>query len=307
MDSVPFFLVTGFLGCGKTTLLKNFLNSHADSKSIAVIQNEFAPGDVDANDLRQTQKKFKILEINSGSVFCVCLLADFIKSLRDLLDSYSLDAVILEATGLADPIAIGQLLHAPELYKRVYLAHTWSIVDASNFLQMEKTVTRISHQVRVADTVIINKTDKALGDLNKIKSRVKELNPFAEIISTTYCQFSLDKVFKSIKEQPVALQRSTELQQFDPSGRPNIGSAVIRTTSTISRENLDRFLALETPHSYRLKGFVNLADGSKLAVQSCFGDTQFSTVSNYMGPTELIALGPDVEPDRFIKTFYDLL
>lgn len=97
MNKIPFYLVTGFLGSGKITLLKRIINDHADSMKLAVIQNEFAPASVDGTDLRQTHKPFEMLEINKGSVFCVCLLSGFIKSLSVFIDSYTPDAVFLEA------------------------------------------------------------------------------------------------------------------------------------------------------------------------------------------------------------------
>ena len=307
MASIPFFLINGFLGSGKTTLLKNFLNTYADTKRIAVIQNEFAPGNVDGKELRQTGKTFEILEINSGSVFCVCLLADFIKSLGDLIESCHPDAVILEATGLADPIAIGQLLQAPTLRNKIYLAYIWTIIDATNFIRMEKTVTRIAHQIRVADTVIINKIDKNSDELDGIESRIKELNPFAEIVSTAYCKISFEHAFSDINQNPVALRISNDLAQFESGGRPDIGSAVIRTTNSITRDKLNQFLKNETANAYRLKGFVVLNDGSCVAVQSCFGETKIDQIKNYTGPTEVIAIGPDVDAAEFTKRFYKLL
>jgi G3E family GTPase len=304
--STPFFLVTGFLGSGKTTLLKNFINSYAETKKIAVIQNEFAHGNVDGRDLKRTGKFFKILEINNGSVFCVCLLADFIKSLSDLLDSDSFDAIFLEATGLADPIAVGQLLHAPSLKNRLFLAHVWCVVDASNFIQIEKTVTRISHQVRIADTVIINKVDKTSTEIEQIQNRIKEINPFALIVSTTFCELELFDIFEKIPS-PIALKQIDKNEPQESEGRPDIGSAVVRTTNPISLENLNYFLGQEGLDTYRLKGFVNLDNGSKVVVQSCFGDTQIEEVPDYMGPTEIIAMGPKIDADRFMQRFNALI
>src|SRR6056297_2750368 len=125
---IPFFLITGFLGSGKTTLLKQVLNKHADNSKIAIIQNEFAPASIDGTDLKHTGKHFEILEINKGSVFCVCLLSDFINSLSCFVDEHQPDAVFLEASGLADPIAIIELLQSPKLRNKLYLAHSWCII-----------------------------------------------------------------------------------------------------------------------------------------------------------------------------------
>ena len=144
MKTIPFFLVAGFLGSGKTTLLKHFLNTYADNKRIVVIQNEFASANIDSKELKNTGKSFKLYEMNRGSVFCVCLISDFKNVLVELVDSYNPDAIVLEASGLADPIAIAQFLQAEELRHRLFLAHIWSIVDAEKFLQIVKVVKKSS-------------------------------------------------------------------------------------------------------------------------------------------------------------------
>ena len=71
---IPFYLITGFLGSGKTTLLKYLLNHVGSRYRIAVIQNEFAPTGMDGMELKRESPDFKLLEINNGSVFCVCQL-----------------------------------------------------------------------------------------------------------------------------------------------------------------------------------------------------------------------------------------
>jgi len=304
--SIPFFLVTGFLGSGKTTLLKNILVGHADSRRLAVIQNEFAPGNVDGAELRGTGKNFEILEINRGSVFCVCLLSDFTRSLLDLVDSVHPDAVVLEATGLADPIAVAQLLHAPTLRERLYLSHVWCIVDASTFMKLHTANTRVVHQVRVADTIVLNKTDRLAGSEGAIRERLSALNPFAEVVATTYCDFDLSKIFAPRADSPVADRREHEHTAFTSSPRPDIVSAVIRSTRAVSRDALARFLDRNGRETYRLKGYVVLDDGAVVGVQSCFGETTTRDIDHYSGPSELIALGPGLDPASLQKDFDDL-
>jgi len=291
--SIPFILVTGFLGSGKTTLLKRFLDVYSSKKKIGIIQNEFAAGDIDGKELAQTGKSFEILEINKGSVFCVCLLSDFQKSLTDFIDQINPDLIILEATGLADPIAVGQILQAPDLSSRTYLDQVWCIVDATNFLKMEKTMTRIQHQVRVADTVIVNKIDLQSDNLNQIKEKINGLNPFAEIIATSYCELDLEQHFLQEKI-PTAITYQKEIGSISPGERSVIMSKVIRTHRKYSQKQLDQIVEEIAPKTLRLKGFVNLNDGSVVAVQSCFGETEVRQIENYTGPTEIIIMGPDL-------------
>ena len=300
---IPFYLLTGFLGSGKTTLLKKIIHQYADKKRLAVIQNDFAPANIDGKELRAMGKSFEILEINRGSVFCVCLIADFKKALYDLVETTKPDAVILEASGLSDPVAIAQLLEAPEL-EQLYLSHIWTIVDAANF-EKAKSITRVSHQIRVADTVLINKTDLAAENIENVKGYIKTLNPFADILETQYCNIKSDLLPDDAKT-PVALQRSKELEAFENSGRPDLGSAVVRTTKKISRDNLEKLLNEQQAVTYRLKGFINLTDETTVVVQSCFGKTDIIPVDNYSGPTEIIAMGPGVNAHQFSKYYRTL-
>jgi G3E family GTPase len=302
---IPFYLVTGFLGSGKTTLLKRILNDYADNKKIGVIQNEFAPGNVDGIDLKETGKSFEILEINKGSVFCVCLLADFIHSLRDFINQEKPDILILEASGLADPVAIGELLMAPELNDQLFLAHIWCIVDASKFLQIEPKMTRITHQVRIADSVIINKTDLD-GDREAIQQRIHTLNPYAGVMTAAYCDIPFQQVLDNYTSEPLAVRRRQEFSGIEPGGRPNIHSAVIRTNKKISEEQLNRFLEEYIPNTYRIKGYIRLSDGTVKAIQTAFDTCNIENISNYSGNTEIIAMGENIEPrkmrNRLVKS-----
>ena len=294
---MPFFLVTGFLGSGKTTWLKRILNDHADTLKIGIIQNEFAPGRVDSIDLQQTGKPFHVLEINKGSVFCVCLLGDFIASLQAFVHDVQPDCVILEATGLADPISIGEMLQAPRL-ENLYLSHIYTVVDASTFLKMQPKMTRITHQVRVADTVIINKIDLA-DDVRAIEQRVRELNPYARVVETSFCRVSTAAI-KKVGTETVVSQHANEWRQTNAGGRPNIRSVALRIASPVHPHDLTIFLERTAKTLLRVKGYVVCSDGVTRAVQCSSGHVDVTEISNYNGITELIVMGENLEP-RHLK------
>jgi len=293
----PFYLVTGFLGSGKTTLLKRILEGFGDSHRVGIIQNEFAPVNVDGTDLRSTGQSFEILEINKGSVFCVCLLSDFITSLDDFIRQKQTDMIIVEASGLADPVSISELLHAPVLKDQVYLAHIWCVVDSAKFITMEPRMTRITHQVRIADTVIINKTD-LVDDVEPVRVRIRELNPYAEIVSASYCEVAFHKVLKEQKPEgePVAVRKSHEFASLEAGGRPGIQSVVIRTSKPVTPEGLQHFLDTYLPKTYRMKGYVRLSDGTVRALQTSFEHWEATDLSNYQGNTEIIVMGVSLKP-----------
>jgi G3E family GTPase len=309
MTKIPFYLLTGYLGSGKTTLLKQILKSMDDGRKVAIVQNDFAPESVDGADLRQTGFSFEILEVNNGSVFCVCLLGSFVKSLTEFLDEVKPELLFMEASGLSDPISIAEMLQGSELAERIYLEHVWTVVDAGRFHKLARNLTRIQHQVRVADTVVLNKCDLVESGTDGIRDWISSLNPFASTVESSYCRMDikLDSPESSFKMAPVALRRAHEHEKLEGSGRPDLGSCVIKTTQGISRNKLDSFLEEVGPDSYRIKGFVKLDDGQMVAVQSCFGQSEVRPVENYQAPTELVAMGPALVQADFTRRFMELV
>ncbi|MBI9073038.1 MAG: hypothetical protein JEY94_15660 [Melioribacteraceae bacterium] len=302
MDKIPFYLVTGFLGSGKTTFLKNLLNEYCDSKKIAVIQNEFAPAKVDGKELNQLDKNFEILEINKGSVFCVCLLGGFIESLNQFVDGHKPDIVILEASGLSDPIAIAEIFQQEELSKKIFLKYIWCVVDLQNFSRINKNIERVVNQIRVADKIILNKMDLNNGNVDHVVSSVKEINPIAEIQLAKYCKCDFSKEFEN-HEIPVR----TQLKKGDVSGgKPDISSGVIRTSAKVSKEGLDNFLREVSPIMIRLKGHVKYEDDSCASVQACFGEFEIIPMKFFSGPGEMVFMGDCVNIKEINNRFKEL-
>lgn len=312
---IPFYLVTGFLGSGKTTFLKQILERYGDSRKLGVVQNEFAPASIDGTDLKQVSRPFEILEINNGSVFCVCLLSDFKSSLSDFIRGYKPDAIFLEASGLADPIAVAEILQADELKNLMYLSYIWTVVDVPNFLKLRTLVQRLTHQIRVADRLILNKTDLADQVLiAEVRKTVGEINPFAKITEAVYCTFDFERDIFAGEEKLVERLapggadgvEDTGDEVAKSCGRPEIGFGVLRSVRKINRQNLERFIHEFVKSTYRIKGFVLLEDGGAVAVQTTFEQVRIEEIAGYHGNTELIAMGDMFNLSEFSHRFRTL-
>lgn len=298
---IPFFLVTGFLGSGKTTFLKRVLEQFSEKTNIGIIQNEFASINVDSQDLSQTGKSFKLLEINRGAVFCICLLADFKSGCAEFIKKHQPDILFLEASGLSDPIAIVQILGAQELKDLLYLSTIWCIVDAVTFLQLEKSNVRLAHQIRVADVVFVNKIDKGGKNKREIAKRILEINPLARISYCQYCDTEIELSKDNI--EPLAIRESQNISKIEPLTRPHIGTATIKSTRKISKKQLESFLHMFLDKAYRIKGHVQLGDESAVIVQSTFGSIEIEILNGYIGPSELVAIGPGIDAKEFSAQF----
>lgn len=282
-----FILITGFLGSGKTTLLKHLLDINTDDKRIAIIQNEFAPTSADGKELKHTGHDFELVEINNGSVFCVCMLSNFIHALKKTIDNYQPDLIVLEASGLSDPVNIIDLLQSDEFKHEIYLSKIITIVDALNFDKGFHSLPRFRHQIMIADSIVINKTDLLTGDIGYINDKIKTLNPYAVVMSTTYCKVGTG-MFVSGNHEHAAAQRFIGTPS---EGRPDINAYVLRIHDKITHDGLKMFIFDLKKNCFRIKGYVNLVDGEVIAVQSVYEDLRLEKIEGYRGPTELIAFG----------------
>lgn len=297
---IPFYLVTGFLGSGKTTLLQNILEKYSESMRIAIIQNEFAPAGTDGKELILEGKPFKLVEVNNGSVFCVCMLGTFVQSLKKLVEDYRPEIIFLEASGLADPINILELLQDEELESRLVLSRIFCIVDAPNFEKGLNRIGRFRHQVMIADIILVNKTDLYPGELSLLHEKIRELNPYAEIINTRYCRLKPEFLVRDEENEHIAARKFGEKES---EGRPYMNACVLRIHNKISLQGLKEFVRELMPGCPRIKGFINTADNRVISIQSVFDIFEYMEIDSYTGPTEIVAFGDDITPGELRKVF----
>ena len=282
LAKIPFHIISGFLGSGKTTFLKRIIKKYASEYKIGIVQNEFAPVNVDSIELKNMGHDFHLLEVNNGSVFCVCLLGNFTHSLEEFIDLHNPDLLIIEASGLSDTTSISEIISAGSLSAKIFLASNWCIVDAVNFQKSGLMKQRIVHQLRMSDIVVINKTDLVHSNLDNIHSEIKKINPFAEIRETKYCDLDFELGLKPVNKFYFSPWKSLS--------RPDINSMVIKSGKKILLKSLEIFLKEWSSKAYRIKGYVNLKEGITVAVQCIFDTTEIKTMEKMLLPTELIAL-----------------
>ena len=298
MQKIPFHIISGFLGSGKTTFLKRIIEQYSSEKKIGIIQNEFAPANIDGAELKQSGKDFNLLEINNGSVFCVCLLGDFVKSLDKFVDKYQPDNIIIEASGLSDTTSISEIISASSLAEKIYLASNWCLVDAPNFAKIGMMKQRVSHQLRMADIVVINKTDLIEAGIEIIREEIKKINPFAKIKESTFCDIDFE-----LGNLPI---NKFYFSNVEAMVEPKVNSMVIKSARKLSRKSLELFLNVWAPKSYRIKGFVNLTDGKIAAVQCTFDRVDIIEMENTFRPTELIAISEQFTMREWNKSFKEI-
>ncbi len=298
MQKIPFHIVSGFLGSGKTTFLKRIIKQYSAEKKIGIIQNEFAPSNIDGAELKKSGKDFNLLEINNGSVFCVCLLGDFVRSLEKFIVEYQPDVVIIEASGLSDTTSISEIVSAGKLAEKIYLASNWCIVDAQNFAKVGLMKKRVSHQIRMADLVVVNKTDLVENGIDAVEKEIRKVNPFAKITQSTFCDIDFELGNSAINK--------LYFGEVTTMPRPNVNSMVIKSARKISRNSLQLFLNEWAPKAYRIKGFVKLNENKSVAVQCTFDSVEITDVEDAFHPTELVALTDQFTMRELNRAFKEL-
>lgn len=293
--SIPLRLITGFLGSGKTTFLINYLDTFSDGRKIGVIQNEFSSSSIDGMIVRQNKGVYKMLEINNGSVFCVCLLGSFIESLAAFIKDNNPDEIIMEASGMSDPTSIGQIIQSLKLRDQVYLDYTWTIVDANNFFKVKAIRSRLEHQIRVANTVVVNKTDLAGSEIDFVIESVKKINPFATVEKSSFAHINIDTKKNTFNFFPA--EKSVEIC------RPDLQSVIIKSSRIIKPEKLRSFINSVKDDFIRVKGYVNIDKDKKVSVQGIFDDFSYLEVDWFPEITELIAIGSFNDSENYTKKF----
>ncbi len=258
-SSIKLYLVCGFLGSGKTTFLKKFL-SHIihNGEKCGVLMNEFGKIGIDGKTLPQGTN---MVELNNGSIFCQCLHGRFLEELVNYSHFESLDVLLIEASGMADPSSLFDDLSLLKEKSRVeYSAKAViCLIDSEYFLQLNEVILTIRKQVQASNIVIINKVDLVEKDVvESIKSTITKLNPKVSIYLSTHGDISFDDIFRA--EDNFLAQPYNEIHSLDILN-PKFLSINLESSMVIDRDQFKEFFSKIKEYAFRLKGFIQFQDG----------------------------------------------
>jgi len=194
---IPVTVLTGYLGAGKTTLLNRILSEN-HGKKYAVIVNEFGEIGID-NDLI-VESDEEIYEMNNGCVCCT-VRGDLIRVVNGLMKRQrpgkpAFDGIIVETTGLADPVPVAQTFFMDDdVRAKTELDAVVALVDAKHLPLRLKDSREAEDQIAFADVVVVNKTDLVSPEeVARIEDIVRAINPSARIYKTTRSGVDLARV-----------------------------------------------------------------------------------------------------------------
>ena len=176
-------IISGFLGAGKTTLIKKLLGDALKGQQVVLIEIEFGEIGIDGGFLKDAG--IEIREMNSGCI-CCSLVGDFGAALKDVITKYHPDRIIIEPSGVGKLSDVIKAVDGVEKEAGVALNSATTVVDVMKCkMYLRNFGEFFENQVKSAGTIILSRTDKA--DTEKVEAAVKmlrELNPEAHIITT---------------------------------------------------------------------------------------------------------------------------
>ncbi len=295
---IPLMLVTGFLGSGKTTLLRRIVERNRARRFVYLI-NEFSPTDIDGQVLEVDADC--LVSIAGGSIFCRCLVTEFIGQLTRISTGAAdvgspIEGVVVETSGIADPRVVGRMLRETRLDREYTLGTIACVVDPGSFLELIEVLPNIRAQIEAGTIALVNKADLYPEPLLRETEQVLlRINPSIRVARTQHCRTELD-VFAVDTARP----RLDEAGDYAVCTDPNYAIVTITPPECVDLDRLISELRGWDGEVYRVKGFVRVAGGEYRYIDLSAGGITTQPVAKPPARVELVCIVPSKARERIV-------
>lgn len=252
---IPVGVIGGFLGAGKTTLVNHLVAS--GSQKFGIIVNEFGETGIDGSLIENVDTD-GIAELSNGCLCCVGR-EDLISALFKLISRKDKpDYILIELSGLADPVPVAQTVLDPFARTRFELDSIIGVADARNLEQTLRDGPEGAVQLAYANAVVLNKTDLASPEqVDEAEALIRKINPLAQVFRTA--QFR-------VNPQDLLHLRAFDLdwrpQNYQHLHMPNVQSFTLSAEGLLERPKVNKFIdqyLISRPDAvFRAKGFLSV-------------------------------------------------
>ena len=202
-------IISGFLGAGKTTLIKKLLGGAFEGEKVVLLENEYGEVGIDGGFMKDSG--IQVTELNSGCICCT-LVGDFSKALGELIETYHPDRILIEPSGVGKLSDIRGVVDDESHRLDLELAGCATVADVSKCrVYLHNFGEFFTDQIKSAETIVLSRTQTASQDrIDKAVALLREQNPRARIVTTPWDELDAKKMLDTI-EHPDFLLTVDEL------------------------------------------------------------------------------------------------
>ena len=299
------FIITGFLGVGKTTMLTNTITNYFKDQNVAIIVNEF--GDVGVDSKILTNVHSEVLEISEGCICCQ-LSEEFESGVTEIIGKYNPDIIFVETSGASEPFPI--FLSLQNL--GISVEGVICVTDSKNF-DTYKDNSTAKYQLGGSNIIVLNKVDLiSSSQLSSVEKEVIEIKDEYNIKNTLtgkaiFNHYIVHHATQGVipKEAFEGLYKVDDIEDLsgdyihhNHTGKDAITQKVAYLKDEIEFQNIDDILNSIPKSIYRVKGVVKTTDVPEpLFVNYSFGNVSYEALSSYEGDSMLVFIGESIDSD----------
>jgi len=299
------FIITGFLGVGKTTMLTNTVKKYFSDKKVAIVVNEFGDIGIDGNILSNVYSQ--VLEISEGCICCQ-LAEEFESGVMEIISKYDPEIIFVETSGASEPFPI--FLSMQNL--GVSVEGVICVVDAKNLASYKDNSTA-KYQIGGSNIIVLNKTDLVNDDeLEAVKKDVVAIKEEYNIKNTMTAKPIFNnyvinsaqqglvnqEVFEGVYKIEEIIGLAKDYQHHDHAANDSITQKVAYLKEDIEFNDVDQVLKSLPKSIYRVKGVVKVKDvPNPIVINYSFGNVSFEELETYKEPSIMIFIGETIDND----------
>lgn len=253
-ENTKLYVLTGFLGSGKTTVLLQLLERFKGHR-VGIIQNEIGKLGIDGEILRNDD--IQMVELNRGSIFCSCLKLSFVSALSEMAQK-DFEYLFVESSGIGDPSNVEEILEAAKVAsgKEYDFKGVICLVDAVNFMEQLEDLEAVSRQLKHCHLAVITKTDLVDEEaVQKVEEKIRQINPVCKMLAS-----SMGEMDYGFLEEDLLLYQWAEGEDTTNSEKTKPKTLFMDFEGEVEKEKLIAFLNDVIPDVYRVKGFFRLVE-----------------------------------------------